>query len=600
MATENGQKTMTSRQDLDIPMVVASVYAPNYAYTEPNSNQRSMAPNITVFDASMAPEAQVVTIDGDTLVDEATPLVMPSRSFDSISHDHPAGQTENGNGTEKASSAPVFRDWPFAILFYAHIAAIIYVGVVYSAEGYRRVANDFDLDIIAEAISQNDDVNPEDLAQVESFVEEAYAYLQGYPQRILVYSICPSAVLLFFFMDVMLTTCLRWYTTFWVTKTLLFSVTLTAVIMCALVIAEPSVFGVILACIVIGASIYFTWSVWSIIPFLSVNLKIALDGMRSNFGTYMWALFLSDLSSLFVLVWGYVIFGISFYEHSTCEDRLHPEEDVHLEEFVKTDADECSMNGWTVLLLLLSLYWTTNVIGNFIQVVISGVMATWLYDSDEARGCCSSAVWGSLHRGMTYSFGSICFGSLVQGFVSILRWMTQGGRKNRQDPSRTNQGCCGTMLCSSFVECVADLWGDVIDCCTQWNYIYIALYGFAYVESGKRVTQLFRTKGFVSIMTERLAGFVLGWVTVTMGIYGGAIVLLVERIVTMKNPDPQFESYVYGPMPNWRVAAFLCVSKRMPLPPFTDALNSRFVLRVTSFAFVVPPFLTTDLFICPT
>ena len=557
MTTENGNRKMMAGDPHDqfVPIVAATVTS-NYAYSAPNTNHEIITPSIPAFDASMAPEAQIVTIDGDTTIDEATPLV----TFDSTSYDHPPGQSEDG--IQKASIAPAFKDWPFAILFYVHIAVMIYVGIVYSAEGYRRVAADFDFDLVKEAIAKSDDITPEDLAQLETFMEETYAYLQGYPQRIVVYSIIPAAVLLFFLMDVMLASCLRWFTTFWVTKTLVLSVTLTVVFMTALVIAEPSVFTVILSCIVIGASVYFTWSVWSIIPFLSVNIKIALEGMRSNFGTYMWALLLSDLSSLFVIVWLYVIFGISFYEQFTCEDRKHPDAKAHLADF-STDPDECSMNGWTFLLLLLSLYWTTNVIGNFIQVVVSGVMATWLYDKEEARGCCSSAIWGSLHRAMTYSFGSICFGSLVQGFVSALRWMTQGGRKNRQDPGRTNQACCGTM-CSSILECVGEMWGDVLDYFTQWNYIYVALYGFSYVESGERVTQLFRTKGFVSIITERLAGFVLGWVTFAMGLYGGFIVLLVERIVTMRNPDPQYESYVYGPMPHWRVAAFLYVSSRGP------------------------------------
>ncbi len=529
-----------------VPIVVASVQA----VTTPAHFDQECVPDNTPFDATIASEAQIVTIDGDTTpVDESSPLVISSSYYD-----NPDGQAEVGR--EKVSTVPVFRDWPFAILFFGHIAAMIYVGVVYSPEGYRRVVNDFDFDLIEQEIAKGDDVKPEDLAKLESFLEEAYAYLQGYPQRIVLYSILPAAVLLFFVMDVMVTTCLLWFTTFWVTKTLLVSVSLTVLVMAALVIAEPSVFSVVLASVVIGCSVYFTCSVWPIIPFLSVNLKIALHGMRSNFGTYMWALLLSDISSLFVLVWAYGLVGISFYEISTCQEKMHPDEDLHLKGYNSTNPDECSINGWTFLMFLLSLYWTTNVIGNFIQVVVSGVMATWLYDKDEARGCCSAAIWGSLRRGMTFSFGSICFGSLVQGFVSVLRWMVQGGRRHRQDPSRTNDTCCGVMG-SSFVECVTHLWGDVLDWFTQWNYIYVALYGFSYVESGKRVTQLFRTKGFVPIIMERLAGFALSWVTFSMGILGGVIVLLVERIVSLRNPDPQYESFVYGPLPNWRIAAFL-------------------------------------------
>jgi Plasma-membrane choline transporter len=554
---------MTSDNHLEsgIPMVVASVQPRNYDSIAPSPiiDGENVVPAVSAFHSSMAPEALIfVTIDGDAAaIDEATPLV-PSDS----SLNRPLDQPEGGqSGPEKTIDGPVFRDWPFAVLFYVHIAAMVYVGVVYSTAGYHRIANDYDFDMVKHEIEKNDDVNPQDMAQLETFVEEAYAYLHGYPQRIVLYSVLPTAVLLLVVTDMILAWCLLKCTRFWVTKTLLGSASLTVVAMVALVIAVPSVFVVILACIVIGASVYFTWSVWSIIPFLSVNLKIALEGMRSNMGTYMWALLLSDISSFFVLAWFYVLFGVSFYESLTCEDRMHPDEKVHLEGLGKTDPDECSMNGWTFVLLLLSLFWTTSVIGNLSQVVVAGVMATWLYDKDEARGCCSAAIWGSLHRGMTYSFGSICLGSLVQNFVSVLRWMTKGGRTIRQDPSRADHACCSTPI----VECVADLCGDFLDYFTQWNYIYVALYGFPFVESGKRVTQMLKTKGFVSTITERLAGFVLGWVTFTMGLWGGAAVLVVERIVTMRNPDPLYESYVYGPMPYWRVAAFLYVSRWSPI-----------------------------------
>lgn len=544
----SGEDNHRGHDDVTIPMVSASVHGSIDQESAPDDNIPFDQPSV------MAPEAQIVTIDGDPPpADESTPLVISSNYFanNNIRDD----QSEAGPSKD---TGPVFRDWPFAILFCFHLTAMIFVGVVYSPEGYRRVVNGFDLDLIEQEIAKGDDVKPEDLAQLESFVEEAYDYLQGYPQRIILYSILPASVLLFFVMDVMVTTMLLWFTTFWVTKTLVVSVILTILVMAALVIAQPCVLSIVIASIVIGSSFYFTCSVWSIIPFLSVNLKIALQGMRSNFGTYMWALLLSDISSVFVLVWAYGLVGVWFYEMSACEDTKHLDDNVQSEETRSSDPNQqCSINGWTFLMFLLSLYWTTNVIGNFVQVVVAGVMATWLYDKDDARGCCSAAIWGSLRRATTFSFGSICFGSLVQGFLSFLRWMTQGGRSIRPETSRTNDACCGTMG-SSFVDCVRrHLWGEVLDWFTQWNYIYVALYGFSYVESGKRVTGLFRTKGFVPVITERLAGFALGWLTVSMGALGGIIVLLVERVVTLKNPDPQYESFVYGPLPNWRVAAFL-------------------------------------------
>jgi hypothetical protein len=263
------------------------------------------------------------------------------------------------------------------------------------------------------------------------------------------------------------------------------------------------------------------------------------------------------------LLWFYVFIGLSFYESEQCEDKKHPEDTNMEQRYKNTDDDDCSMNTGTFLFLLLSLYWTTNVIINFIRVTVAGVMATWLYSKADARGCCCTvAIWGSLLRGFTYSFGSICFGSLLQGLIAVLRWITSSAKTNRSENNCCGD-CCGG-LCFCIVDCIANLGGDLFDYFSQWNYIYIALYGSSYIESGKAVIRLFQVrgwrmnqKGFESIITERLTGYVLGWLTFVMGILTGLSALAIERIVTLRNPDPKYDSYVYGPLPHWRWFAFM-------------------------------------------
>lgn len=77
------------------------------------------------------------------------------------------------------------------------------------------------------------------------------------------------------------------------------------------------------------------------------------------------------------------------------------------------------------------------------------VMATWCFVSEEAESCCSPAVYGSIVRSLTYSFGSICFGSLLQGIVSLLRALVKNARSYRQND---NQEACSA-LCFCIVDC---------------------------------------------------------------------------------------------------------------------------------------------------
>jgi hypothetical protein len=536
---------------------------------------------------SVATEAQVVTID--EFSHEATPLVLP------VSHNlaHSHSQSEEARlsfsdrdqlhtlpPTNKLDNTPKFRDSLFGIVFWVQIVVMVYVAWMYSSAGYQRISRDFNwTQIEQQALADSDDVvTPEKLAELQDLMEKAYEYMQGYRDRLLYYSKVPASIAALVFVNITLKWILKPCTNFMVTSTLLCSVIFVTIIMIALLILEPCVFTLVLTCVVIGAVFFFACTVRSLIPFVTANLKVALEGIGQNLGIYLWAIIFSYVCLIWVVFWVYTFVGLSFILSIRCEDELHPEETQHWD---KGGDDACVMDGRIVLLLLLSLYWTINVIINYLRCTVAGVMATWLYAKDDARCCCSSAIWGSLLRGATYSFGSICFGSLVQGAVAVLRCIISSARRNRDYMSSSNDtDCCGG-LCFCIVDCVADLGGDMLDYFSQWNYIYIALYGLSYVESGKAVIQLFHfkgwhlcTRGSQSIISERLTSYVLAWVTFVIGVLTGAFVLLIEWIVTCQNPDPEHESYVYGPLPQWRVIAFMYdLSLQFPHTCFDLALR---------------------------
>lgn len=92
--------------------------------------------------------------------------------------------------------------------------------------------------------------------------------------------------------------------------------------------------------------------------------------------------------------------------------------------------------------------------------------------------------------------------------------------------------------------------------------------------SGKKVFELFRRKGWQSIITERLGNFVLAYLTFIVSILAGVTALLVESLVTLRNPDENYESYVYGPMPNWRV---MCFCKSMAIGFVASSIMMRVI-----------------------
>jgi len=82
---------------------------------------------------------------------------------------------------------------------------------------------------------------------------------------------------------------------------------------------------------------------------------------------------------------------------------------------------ENDIDAYIVFLLVLSMYWTQQVIRNVVHVTVAGTVGTWWWAPHEANSCCSEAVRSSHARAMTNSFGSICLGSLIVAIIQTIK-----------------------------------------------------------------------------------------------------------------------------------------------------------------------------------
>jgi Plasma-membrane choline transporter len=181
-------------------------------------------------------------------------------------------------------------------------------------------------------------------------------------------------------------------------------------------------------------------------------------------------------------------------------------------------------------------------------------MATWCFVSEEAGSCCSPAVSTSLVRTLTYSFGSIAFGSLLQAIISVLRYSLEQAKsqgENRGDDA------CGT-ICLCILESITKCLEDVLEYFNQWAYVYVGIYGLSYLESGKQVVELFRARGFTTMVTDNLVGYTLGfaafWVAILTGMAGILLQINVDRNGASQDSS---DSYLFGPIAGTTILAFL-------------------------------------------
>src|ERR1700760_4040185 len=68
-----------------------------------------------------------------------------------------------------------------------------------------------------------------------------------------------------------------------------------------------------------------------------------------------------------------------------------------------------------VVFVTFAAYYTSEVLKNIIHVTISGVYGSWYFCSQNFP---KAATRGAFRRAMTYSFGSISFGSLVVTIIN--------------------------------------------------------------------------------------------------------------------------------------------------------------------------------------
>jgi Plasma-membrane choline transporter len=197
---------------------------------------------------------------------------------------------------------------------------------------------------------------------------------------------------------------------------------------------------------------------------------------------------------------------------------------------------------------------------NTIQVTVAGVMATWCFDKSHADNCCSWAIIGSLVRSLTFSFGSICLASLVQGFVFLFRSIVDSAKQQRQQQEYQMDGgaaaCCCGGLCLCIFQCLAKILEPIVECLNQLALVYCGIYGYGYLESGRRVMELMRARGWTVVLNDQLSIFVLQLMTLVVAIITGFAGVLVERFVSLYygqyNDGSEQElpsSYIFGPLP---------------------------------------------------
>ncbi|KAL3940220.1 MAG: hypothetical protein SGBAC_005204 [Bacillariaceae sp.] len=256
----------------------------------------------------------------------------------------------------------------------------------------------------------------------------------------------------------------------------------------------------------------YVCTVWKRIPVAAANLAVAMTAVKAHQGSLMTLGYsLTLVAASWTCTWVLAIGDIGYRDSSffwQCQPGLYGDND-----------GDCSLTSGGVcvgLLLLLSLLWTLQVIKNLCHTTVAGVVGSWWFsaplaqDEEAANGDDSlniqesapspqKVVYDSWVRSSVYSFGSICFGSLVVGLLQVLQFILRCGRREQ---NRSNRNSSSLVLC--ICQCIVNQLERLAEYMNKWAFVYVGLYGYDYWTAGSKVFHLFKARGWSVMLNDHL------------------------------------------------------------------------------------------------
>ncbi|EQC40549.1 hypothetical protein SDRG_02439 [Saprolegnia diclina VS20] len=247
----------------------------------------------------------------------------------------------------------------------------------------------------------------------------------------------------------------------WANLTLCVSVAVLGLLTNAIVLV---IFGIVLTALFAC----YMYGVRHRLPFAAANLRVAAAALSDVKALVPVSFVLVFVQLLWTLLWFIALYGI----------------------FVQ--APPASTPAVPAVLLSLSLLWGVSVLKNINAVTIAGGVASWWY----GEGAAPTA--RALRRATTTSLGSICLGSLLVAILQVLKQLLDMASRN---------GGVGALVASCLMSCLVSLF----ELFSHWAFVYVGVYGNTFVQAGKATMQLFKARGFTTLLNDELISSALAF-----------------------------------------------------------------------------------------
>lgn len=238
-------------------------------------------------------------------------------------------------------------------------------------------------------------------------------------------------------------------------------------------IISVNIAGIVCSAIILICDLIFYILARHRIPFSAVILKATVDCLY----VYPKMMLISSIS--FVVFMLYSVYSmISLISVVMIRNPSHP--------------NHISSADALLLFYIFSIIYTYQVIANVTQTTICGVYGTYYFIYGTSQTVLHP-VFGSFKRAMTYSFGSICFGSLIVSLITFIRFLLKSLSDERS-------------IIGSIVDCILSIIEDLVRYFNYYAYTQIALYGKPYISAAKDTWELIKSHGVDAVVNDQLIG----------------------------------------------------------------------------------------------
>ncbi|KAK2017610.1 DUF580-domain-containing protein [Colletotrichum eremochloae] len=267
--------------------------------------------------------------------------------------------------------------------------------------------------------------------------------------------------------------------------------------------------------LIFGAFLIFAFISWiPRIPFSALMLKTSIK-VSKKYGHVYLVSFLGGILAAALAAWYSVTLVATYSKYQPSPNNP------------QCRNGQCSQGKVIGLIVFITfaMYWISEVLKNVIHVTISGVYGSWYFCVNNFP---KGATRGALKRSLTYSFGSISFGSLVVAIINFLRHICSVAR----DQAAGDGNIVGYVL-FCILSCLISLLEWAVSFLNRYAFSHIALYGKAYIPAAKDTWKMIKDRGIDALINECLIGPVLSFGATFIGY---ACALLAYLYMVFTNP----------------------------------------------------------------